>query len=78
MRLALLILCLLSQYVIVGQDSCAVFGNENIQPRMMGYIPEPVQWEEIDYVYHIHYTDSITDSDISEDIIMYAHEHLNE
>ena len=78
MRFVILTLCLLSQYVIVGQDSCAVFGGENIQPRMMGYVPEPIQWEEIDYVYHVHYTDSFPDSYISEDIIMDAHEHLNE
>ena len=56
MRLFLLTLFLLSQCVIVGQDSCAVFGNDNVQPRMMGYVPEPMQWEEIDYVYHIYYT----------------------
>lgn len=73
-----LMLCLLSQYVIVGQDSCAVFGSDNVQPRMMGYVPEPMQWEEIDYVYHIYYTDSFPDSYIPEDIIMDAHEHLNE
>ena len=78
MRLLLLMPCLLSQYVIVGQDSCAVFGNEDLQPRMMGYAPGSIQWEEIDYVYHIHYTDSFPDSYIPEDIIMDAHEHLNE
>jgi len=78
MKLLLLALCLLSQYVIVGQDSCVVFGEENIQPRMMGYVPEPVQWEEIDYVYHIHYTDSFPDSYIPEDVLLDAHDHLNE
>jgi len=78
MKHLVLIICLLSCKAIVGQDSCAVFGVENIQPRMMGYIPEPVQWETINYVYHIYYTDSFPDSYIPEDIIMDAHEHLNE
>ena len=78
MKLALMILCLLSQQVIVGQDSCAVFGNENVQPRMMGYIPNPLQWQTINYVIHIHYTDSFPDSFIPIDIAEDAAEHLNE
>jgi len=79
MKLSLItLLCLLLQYVAAGQDTCVVFGESNLQSRMMGYNPEPVQWEEIDYVYHIYYTDSFPNSYIAEDIIMDAHDHLNE
>ena len=80
MRLALLMLCLLSQQVIVGQDSCAVFGNENVQPRMMGYVPEPVQWQD-DRLRHTHtlYRQLSQTATYLRDISRkMPHEHLNE
>ncbi len=62
-----------------SQDSCFVFGSESSSvPMVMGLFLEPQEWLEIDYVYHIYYTDSFPDSYIPEDIIMDAHEHLNE
>ena len=77
-QLALLV-CLLSQYVGAGQDSCAVFGDEgNFQAKFMGMPYVTPQWEEINYVVHVHYTDSFPNSYVSESVIMSAHEHLNE
>ena len=34
--------------------------------------------EEINYVVHVHHTDSFPNSYVSESVIMSAHEHLNE
>jgi len=47
---------------------------------MMGYTPDPIEWKSVDYVVHIHYTDSFPyqHSYIGESIILDAHEHLNE
>ena len=79
MRFLSSILFLLLHYLSVGQDSCVSFGSSSIyEPRMMGYNPGPIEWEEIDCVYHIHYTDSFPDSYISEEIVIDAHDHLNE
>jgi hypothetical protein len=44
----------------------------------MGLFLEPQDWLGIDCVYHIHHTDSFPDSYIPEDIVIDAHEHLNE
>ena len=49
-----MMLCLLSQYVIVGQDSCAVFGNDRLPAEDDGVCPQTRQWEDINYVIHIH------------------------
>ena len=74
-----LVLYLLSCQAIVGQDSCAVFGDEgNFQAKFMGMPYVTPQWEEINYVVHVHYTDSFPNSYVSESVIMSAHEHLNE
>ena len=63
----------------VAQDSCFVFeGEYEYLPNIMGISLEPTEWKEIDYVYHIYHTDSFPDSYIPEDIVMDAHEHLNE
>ena len=79
MKHLILILCLLSQYVGSGQDSCIVFGDESmLQAKWMGYNPDPPQWEEINYVVHIHHSDSFPNSYIAEGVIYDAHEHLNE
>lgn len=79
MRFLLLLTSLLSSFLIAGQDSCEVFGiPDGVQVRMMGYMPSPPQWEEINYVVHIHHSDSFPNSFISEDVIYDAHDHLNE
>jgi hypothetical protein len=78
MRWLTLILSLLS-LSSQAQDECVVFSSgESAYAKFMGLQSRSIQWEEIDYVYHIYYTDSFPDSYISEDIIMDAHEHLNE
>ena len=64
-----------------GQDSCVVFGEPtNLEVRMMGYMPDPPSWKNINYVVHIHYTDSFPHaySNLPDSIIYDAHEHLNE
>ena len=79
MRFLTCILFLLFSFVTTAQDSCIYFGSSSIyQPRMMGYTPGPIEWQEIDCVYHIHYTDSFPNSYISDDIVLAAHDHLNE
>ena len=76
MRFLLLILIPIS---MLGQDSCVVFGDEPLlQAKWMGYNPPPMQWEEINYVVHIHHSDSFPNSYIAENVIYDAHEHLNE
>jgi len=69
---------MLIPFVMMGQDSCAVFGNGTIQPMMMGYMPQTVEWKTINYVIHIHYTDSFPDSYLPIDIVQDAAVHLNE
>ena len=63
-----------------GQDSCVVFDPQIPAIKMMGYNPDPPSWKNIDYVVHIHHTDSFPFeySYLDEDIIWDAHEHLNE
>lgn len=63
-----------------AQDSCAVFEVEVPAVKMMGYNPDPVDWKSVNYVVHIHYTDSLPYqySYLSEAIVWDAHEHLNE
>lgn len=66
--------------ISLGQDSCVVFGDAPPQIQLMGFITEDYSPKNINYVVHIHHTDSsIYDySYISDDIIWDAHEHLNE
>ena len=66
--------------LVYGQDSCAVFGDQPQAIRMMGYMPDPPSWKNINYVVHIHYTDSSSYdySYLSDSIVWDAHEHLNE
>jgi hypothetical protein len=47
---------------------------------MMGYNPDPPSWKNVNYVVHIHYTDSFPYeySLLGDAIIWDAHEHLNE
>lgn len=70
----------LSSISLGQQDSCVVFGDAPPQIQLMGFITEDYSPKNINYVVHIHHTDSsIYDySYISDDIIWDAHEHLNE
>ena len=63
-----------------GQDSCAVFDVPTPAARMMGYNPDPPSWKNVNYVVHVHYTDSFPYeySLLGDAIIWDAHEHLNE
>ena len=63
-----------------GQDSCAVFDVPTPAVRMMGYNPDPPSWKNVNYVVHVHYTDSFPYeySLLGDAIIWDAHEHLNE
>lgn len=62
-----------------AQDSCAVFeGEPPADINMMGLFMDPPSWETINYVVHIHHTDSFPNSYVTEDIIYDAHYHLNE
>src|SRR5210317_1168733 len=63
-----------------AQDSCVVFGDVATQPKMMGFLYDPVTLKNINYVVHIHHTDSsIYDySYFSEDLVLDAHEKPNE
>lgn len=80
MNRLILILCLLSQYGGLGQDSCAVFDVPTPAVKMMGYNPDPPSWKNVNYVVHIHYTDSFPYeySLLGDTVIWDAHEHLNE
>ena len=80
MRFLVLALCLLSHYLAAGQDSCAVFEVPIPSIKMMGYNPDPPSWKDVNYVVHIHYTDSFPYqySHLGDAIIWDAHEHLNE
>ena len=61
------------------QDSCVVFNPEvNYAVRMMGYMPSDPEWTEVDYVVHIHHTDSFPNSYVSDVVVYDANEHLNE
>lgn len=77
MRYLLLILFPILSY---GQDSCAVFDVPAPAIKMMGYNPDPPSWKNVNYVVHIHYTDSFPYeySLLGDAIIWDAHEHLNE
>ena len=77
MRYLLLILFPILSY---GQDSCAVFDVPTPAIKMMGYNPDPPSWKNVNYVVHIHYTDSFPYeySLLGDAIIWDAHEHLNE
>jgi len=64
---------------VSAQDSCAVFGNEQPVVLAMGLFDDnPVFWKTINYVVHVHHTDSFPDSYVSEDVIYDAHDHLIE
>lgn len=60
-----------------AQDSCMVFGDTPPLPKLMGFI-DPVSWKNINYVVHIHHSDSFPTSYISTDVVLDADEHLNE
>jgi hypothetical protein len=59
-------------------DSCVVFEVDVPAVKMMGYMPANPEWTEINYVIHIHHTDSFPDSYLSETVIYDAHDHLNQ
>lgn len=63
-----------------AQDSCAVFEVEVPAVKMMGYNPDPIDWKSVNYVVHIHHTDSFPYeySNLGDAIVWDAHEHLNE
>ena len=63
-----------------GQDSCAVFDVPTPAVKMMGYTPDPPSWKNVNYVAHVHYTDSFPYeySYLDQSIILDAHDHLNE
>ena len=73
--------CLLAMLLPVlayGQDSCAVFEVPTPAVKMMGYMPDPPAWKNINYVVHIHHTDSLENSFIPYEVIYDADNHLNE
>jgi hypothetical protein len=74
------LLLMLLPVLAYGQDSCAVFDVPIPTIKMMGYNPDPPSWKDINYVVHVHYTDSFPYeySYLDESIIWDAHEHLNE
>ena len=77
MRLAIVLLILIPNILFGQQDSCIVFGGDNIpQVQLMGF--PTINWETIHYVVHVHHTDSFPNSYISEEIIWDSNEHLNE
>jgi hypothetical protein len=73
---------LLFAATILPQDTtqCAVFDVPTPAVRMMGYNPDPPSWKNVNYVVHVHYTDSFPYeySMLGDAIIWDAHEHLNE
>lgn len=79
MRLFVLTL-LLPLFAVAQQDSCVVFGDAPPEIQIMGFMVNDYAVKNINYVVHIHYTDSSTYdySYLSEDIILAAHDHLNE
>lgn len=65
----------------IAWGQCVTYGEPvDLQVRMMGYNPGPVEWKSVNYVVHIHYTDSFPYqySQIGEAIVWDAHDHLNE
>ena len=72
------LLLMLLPALAYGQDSCVVFDIPTPAVRMMGYTPDPPSWTEVNYVVHIHHTDSFPDSYLPEPVIYDAHDHLNE
>jgi hypothetical protein len=80
MRALPLLIALLSGFLMAGQDSCAVFEVPTPAIKMMGYMPDPPSWKNVNYVVHVHYTDSFPYqySYLGDTIIWDAHEHLNE
>ena len=74
------LLLMLLPVLAYGQDSCAVFDVPTPVIRMMGYNPDPPSWKNVNYVVHVHYTDSFPYeySMLGDAIIWDAHEHLNE
>lgn len=78
MRYLLLIL-LMPLFGYGQQDSCVVFSPEiNNNIKVMGLYTDPPTWKNINYVVHVHYTDSFPNSILAEDIIYDADDHLNE
>jgi hypothetical protein len=75
MRYLLLMLLPVFAY---GQDSCAVFDVPTPAIRMMGYMPDPPSWKNVNYVVHIHHTDSLDNSFIPYEVVYDADYHLNE
>ena len=59
---------------------CGVFDVPTPAVRMMGYMPDPPSWKNVNYVVHVHYTDSslFEYTYLSDAIVWDAHEHLNE
>lgn len=75
------LLFILFPVFLKAQDSCVVFTPQtNYQVKMMGYMPDPPSWKNVNYVVHIHHTDSFPYeySSLSDVIVWDAHEHLNE
>ena len=74
------LLLMLLPVLAYGQDSCAVFEVPSPAVRMMGYTPDPPSWKNVNYVVHVHHTDSFPYeySYLDQSIIWDAHEHLNE
>ena len=74
------LLLMLLPVLTYGQDSCAVFDVPTPAVKMMGYMPDPPSWKNVNYVVHVHYTDSLpyAYSHLGDAIVWDAHEHLNE
>lgn len=65
----------------IAWGQCVTYGEPvDLEVRMMGYNPDPIDWKSVNYVVHVHYTDSFPYeySYIAESIVWDAHEHLNE
>ena len=74
------LLLMLLPVLAYGQDSCAVFEVPTPVVKMMGYMPDPPSWKNVNYVVHVHYTDSLPYqySHLGDAVVWDAHEHLNE
>jgi len=74
------LLLMLLPVIAQAQDSCAVFEVPVPAVKMMGYMPDPPSWKNVNYVVHVHYTDSFPYeySLLGDAIIWDAHQHLNE
>lgn len=60
-----------------GQSECVVFGEAPRETRTTQFTRD-VNWKNINYVVHVHHTDSFPDSYLPTEVVLDAHAHLNE